>query len=258
MKTPILMIHGMCCTGDVWSGFRTFFEQRGTRVYTPTLRPDLRVSLRQRPNRALSALRFADYVADLERETERIESETGRRPAAIGHSMGGLLAQALAERSRVCAAVLISPSAPAGVRDLSTRLFWGGISLANKLKLVPRAISPKRSTVDRVVFNRLPLDAREAALDAMVHESGSAFADMGAWPIDESKIHVPMLTVAASRDRLVPAKLVRLTGQKYAPIGGEFREYEEHAHWLYAEPNWEKPAAEIYDWLQAATSAPAN
>lgn len=254
MKPPVLMLHGMCCTGDVWSRFRTFFEARGARVYTPTLRPDVRVSILGRPNKALREIGFADYVRELEQEVAKIEGETGMRPVVIGHSMGGLLAQALAERNRVAAAVFISPTAPAGVRDAVLSTFWAGVALGTKLGIAPWAIKSTRGIADRAVFNVLPHAERGAAHDAFVYESGRVFNDLGNWPIDEKQIRVPVLTVAATLDRLVPAKLVRMTGKKYAAIGGEFREYAEHGHWLYAEPGWEKPAAEIYDWLSAAVS----
>src|SRR4029079_6176849 len=99
MDTPVMMVHGMCCTGDVWQQFREFFEARGTRVYTPTLRPLARGTVNERPNRALREIGFAEYIADLEEEIARIERETGKTPVVIGHSMGGLLAQMLAERN---------------------------------------------------------------------------------------------------------------------------------------------------------------
>lgn len=247
-----MMVHGMCCTGEVWSRFRTFFEARGARVYTPTLRPDARVSIQGKPNRALRALGFADYVAQLEDEARRIGAETGKKPVVIGHSMGGLLAQVLAERGWVEAAVFISPSAPAGVRDTVTRAFWSTIAFTNAIGIAPWAIKSSRRLVDNTVFNVVPEEERLAAYNAFVYESGRAFNDLGNWPVDERRIRVPVLTVAATKDRLVPAKLVRLTGKKYAAIGGDFREYEAHGHWLYAEPGWEKPADEIYGWLERA------
>lgn len=246
------MVHGMCCTGDVWSRFRTFFEARGARVYTPTLRPDARLSILGKPSHTLRELGFADYVRQLEGEVARIVDETGQRPVLIGHSMGGLLAQALAERNAVEAAVFISPSAPAGVRDGITKAFWTFISLSNRFGIAPWAIKSSRGMVDRTVFNVVPEHERAAAYNAFVYESGRAFNDLGNWPIDETRIRIPVLTVAATQDRLVPAKLVQLTGRKYAAIGGDFKEYRDHGHWLYAEPGWEKPAAEIYDWLEAA------
>lgn len=260
MQTPILMIHGMCCTGDVWSQFRCFFEARGAQVYTPTLRPAERVSVTARPPRALRQLSLHDYVSELEREVERIERETGRIPAVIGHSMGGLLAQALAERNRVRAAVFISPAAPAGVHTPFTRVLWGTFTLARRLGLRVPVIRPRHSTVGPMVLNAVPRHERRATVQRMVWESGTVFAEFAHFPIDESKIRIPVLTVAASRDRLVSAPLVRRTGRKYAAIGGEFREYSRHGHWLYAEPGWQRPAEEIYAWLAAAverSSVPA-
>jgi pimeloyl-ACP methyl ester carboxylesterase len=247
-----MMMHGMCCTGDVWSRFRDFFEARGARVFTPTLRPDARTTILAKPNHALKAVGFAEYLRHLEEEIERISDATGQRPAVIGHSMGGLLAQVLAERNLVEAAVFISPSTPAGLHDTATRLFFSYIALKHRLGTAPWAIKSSRRLLDYTVFNRVPFAERQAAYDAFVYESGRAFNDLGNWQVDETRVRVPVLTVAASQDRLVPAKLVRRTGKKYATVGGDFVEYREHGHWLYAEPGWEKPATEIYDWLHKA------
>ncbi|MEY4580034.1 MAG: hypothetical protein RL701_4737 [Pseudomonadota bacterium] len=252
MQAPILMIHGMCCTGDVWAQFRSFFEARGAKVYTPTLRPEERVNMHAKPPRSLSKLSLNDYVSDLEQEVERIERETGETPAVIGHSMGGLLAQALLERNRVLAGVLISPASPGGVNTVLTSLFWGGYGLAHKLGLTHGIIRPEARGVNPMVLNAMPKAERDAVVNAMVHESGRVFSEFANYPIDEKKVRVPVLTIAAGRDRLVAAPVVRLTGRKYAAVGGEFREYRNHGHWLYAEPGWEKPAADIYTWLEGA------
>lgn len=251
MSRSFLLVHGMCCTGDVWSNFRSFYEARGIRVFTPTLRPEQRV--RRKPPRELRALRFADYVADIEREVERIEHQTGQTPTVIGHSMGGLLAQAMAERNRANAVVLISPTPPAGVRDATFTTFWGGFVVARALGLVPGALFPFRGITDRVVFNQVPPGERAAAHAGMVQESREVFADFRTHHIDETKIKIPLLTVSARRDLLVPARLTRLTAKKYEPIGGAFKEYRDHGHWLYAEPGWETPAAEILEWVEANT-----
>jgi alpha-beta hydrolase superfamily lysophospholipase len=87
----------------------------------------------------------------------------------------------------------------------------------------------------------------------MVHESGRVFADFARFAIDETQVRVPVLVIAAGRDRLIPASLVRLTARKFAAIGGEFREYPNHGHWLYSEPGWETAANDIFDWLTTAT-----
>lgn len=251
MTRAFLLLHGMCCTGAVWDNFRGFYEARGVRVFAPTLRPELRV--RKRPPRDLHALRLADYEADVERELSRIEQLTGGPVTVIGHSLGGLLAQTLAERNRPNAAVFISPSPPADVRTpLSTR-FWWGFRRARKLGLVPGALYPYRFVTDRIAFNRVPPAQRALAHAQMVHESREVFADVPARHIDETKIRIPTLTISARRDRLVTPDLVRLTGKKYERVGGTFKEYREHAHWLYGEPGWETPAADILAWVEANT-----
>jgi pimeloyl-ACP methyl ester carboxylesterase len=254
MKPTVMMVHGMCCTGDVWSGFRQFFEARGAHVVTPTLMPDVRTSVGQKPNRALKDVGFNQYIDELIGQAARIERETGAKPVVIGHSMGGLLAQVLAERGLVQAAVLISPTAPAGVATPLHSVVRAFIKAVHALRLMPGVITPDRTGAARMVFNVVPEAEHRAAFDAFVHESGKAFAEFLDWEIDTSKIRVPLLTVSAKRDKLVPAVLVRRTGKYYESVGGELREYATHAHWLYAEPGWETAAGDIFDWLKTKTA----
>jgi pimeloyl-ACP methyl ester carboxylesterase len=167
--------------------------------------------------------------------------------------VGGLLAQVLAERDRVSAAVLISPAAPGGVYTPLTRVFWGAYTLAHRFGLTAPIIRSKTRMLHNTVLNVMPKHERAAIEAGMVYESGRVFAEFANYPVDERKVHVPLLTIAATRDRLVAAPVVRLTGRKYAAVGGEFREYPQHGHWLYAEPGWEAAAADIYAWLENAT-----
>jgi alpha-beta hydrolase superfamily lysophospholipase len=251
MSRSFLLIHGMCCTGDVWRNFRRFYEARGIRVFTPTLRPGERV--RRRPPASLQALRFAHYLDDLEQEVARIEQQTGNRVTVIGHSMGGLLAQALAERNRPNAAVAISPTAAVDVRTPQMIGFWAAFKLAHGIGFTPRTIIPIRALADLFVFNQVPIAERTLHYAELVCESGEAFADFRVHRIDEHKVKVPLLTIAAGRDRLVPPELVRLTADKYAKVGGAFKEYAHHGHWLFGEPGWERVAADILDWVESTT-----
>jgi pimeloyl-ACP methyl ester carboxylesterase len=247
VTSPVLMIHGMCCTGDVWHNFRGFFEARGHAVFTPTLRPDARV--REPEVGVLGGLGLYDYLKQLEDEIHAIEQRTGQQPVVIGHSMGGLLAQLIAERNLARAAVFISPTSPVGARSRFDRAFWRGVRLFGALGLHPRVIRPGGPFVNDVVLNAADEPARARALAGFVAESGRAFRDFATCAIDEQQIRIPVLTVSAKRDRLVPARMVRLTAAKYQPIGGAFLEYGAHGHWLYDEPGWEKPASDIHDWL---------
>ena len=256
MSFPVVMVHGMCCTGDVWHNFRSFFESRGAHVSTPTLRPDVRV--RSAAPKALKQVRLASYLEQLTAEIAEVQRRTGETPALIGHSMGGLLAQQLAERNLVRAAVFISPTAPVGARDAKTRFFWSTIRLFGALGMTPGVIRPGPRVTHGVVLNMADDKAADRARQGFVAESGRAFRDFATARIDETRIKIPVLTVAARRDRMVPARLTRLTAKKYAAIGGDFIEYPTHGHWLYDEPGWEKPAGDIFEWLHAKASLPAG
>ena len=167
--------------------------------------------------------------------------------------MGGLLAQVLAERHRANAAVFISPTAPVDARTAQMVGFWAAYKFARGFGLTPRTIVPIRALADLFVFNQVPLAERAAHYTALVCESGEAFADFRVHRIREHRVRIPVLTIGAGCDRLVPPELVRLTAKKYAKVGGAYREYRDQGHWLYAEPGWEKVAADVLHWVEACT-----
>src|SRR5438874_623714 len=104
---PVVMIHGGFCGPFIWDGFAAKFAAAGYPVQCPALRfHDL-----EQPPEALGTTSLADYAADLEEHLDGLAA-----PAIlVGHSLGGLLAQMLAARRPVKAAVLLAPSPPWGV-----------------------------------------------------------------------------------------------------------------------------------------------
>ncbi len=49
--------------------------------------------------------------------------------------------------------------------------------------------------------------------------------------VDETKVVCPVLVIAGSKDRIVPASVVRKVAQKYMPVT-TYREFKDHAHWV--------------------------
>jgi len=253
MSFPVMMIHGMCCTGDVWQNFRSYFEARGNPVFTPTLRPDQR--MRRGAPRSLGQVTLADYAEDLAAEVAEVRRVTGQRPALIGHSMGGLLTQLMAERDLISAAVLLSPTPPKDARGKRDHMLWGAIRLFGSVGLVPSIIRVPAPAANRRVLNVAEGEARQRANSTFVAESGRVFRDFATCSIDTELVQVPVLTVSARRDRLVPPRWTRMVGEKYAAVGGDFIEYDDHGHWIYDEPGWERPAEEIHEWLHRRAKA---
>jgi pimeloyl-ACP methyl ester carboxylesterase len=62
----------------------------------------------------------------------------------------------------------------------------------------------------------------------------------------------PLLLVAGTGDRTVPASIVRAAHRKYQRAGAtvEFLEAPGHSHWLIAEPGWEVIADGVFDWVK--------
>jgi pimeloyl-ACP methyl ester carboxylesterase len=273
-KDVILMIHGLCCGGEVWDAAATLFRQRGWRVETPTIHSQLRV--KEHPDPSLARLSLADYVADMERAAERIHADTGRFPLVFGHSLGGLIAQKIAERNLARAAVLLTPSPPAPARpppSTSTARrrpkppLWTRITFANllfKRDVLRLDVKTKPYKIWKTGFrwgmwHRIPRKQHAALYAATRYCSGLALRDAlipSADPqrtafIDDSRIAIPILTIGAGKDRVLPIELQRAVASRYRHIGGDYLEYPDHSHWLLNEAGTEKWVDDVAAWLNS-------
>ena len=264
MSGSILMIHGVGSTGEAFSRFAPAFRERGWRVEAPTLRPDKRKVAN--PPADLPQLRLKDYVDDMEAAARMLEAETGVAPVLMGHSMGGLIVQKLAERGVGRAAVLLTPASPADARSGSS--LAQAFTFANILfSGAPENKSHRtwRTGFSWGVLNLVPKEKHAAIFAQSVYDSGGVYADIaypdkdphGIATIDETKVAIPVLTIGGGKDRATPIADVRRVGAKYARVGGEYREYPNNAHWIVDEAGSDQVIADIAAWLEARGVTPA-
>lgn len=170
-------------------------------------------------------------------------------PIVIGHSMGGLIAQKVAEAGMARALVLLCPAPPRGIPLISPHLFLRQLRhLPNLVR--SRPIVGTLGDSRALILNRTPREEHEA-LDARF-VAGSARTGLELLrgvPVDEARVRCPVLAISASHDRFVPPDVVRKVAAKY---GAPFREYFGHAHFMIWEPGWDEPAREIEHWLDHA------
>lgn len=263
MSRTILMIHGYGMTGDSWAPVAETFRKAGYAVETPTIRPALRTAGPPSPD--LAGLSLADYVAELSAAAAVTAARDGVKPIVFGHSMGGLIAQKLAESGLASGIVLFAPASPADARGkpklspiitfLNAVLTQGG---------APKPVKMWKTGFKFGVVNAVPTARHDALYATAVYDSGRVLQDL-AYPdrdpsrtvhVDAAKVTVPVLVLAGARDRTTPVEDVRLVGRKYA--GADYREYPDHAHWLIDEPGSEALLGAVQSWLSEKGLGPAS
>ena len=113
MSKTLLMIHGVGCGGDVWDRMKRDFAMAGWTCEAPTLYPELRT--KDNPPDALADLTLSDYFDAATKTANEIAERDGEKPVVIGHSMGGMIAQTLAERGVVRGAIFLTPGCTKGM-----------------------------------------------------------------------------------------------------------------------------------------------
>ncbi|MCR9195444.1 MAG: alpha/beta fold hydrolase [Hyphomonas sp.] len=257
MSKTLLMIHGVGCGGEVWDRMKRDFAMAGWTCEAPTLFPELRT--RENPPEALADLTLSDYVEAAAEKAETITQRDGEKPVVIGHSMGGMIAQKLAERGAVRGAIFLTPAQPQGctVTDLRVlRTFWSILKVGQKnvpggvFKVGPNGFRwGVLNAVDKARHDEIYADA--------LYDSGRVYDDLAnPGPVDETKINIPTLTIGAKKDRATVIKAVRKVGAKYAKasVPGDYFEYANHAHWIVDEPGTEQVSADIMEWLDEKLS----
>ena len=234
---PVLLVHGYFGTAAIFRDWLSFFAERGIPAYALNLRG------RQgsRAGIELGKASIADFVDDVAAVALHLD-----RPIVVGHSMGGLLAQCVAERGLVHAAALITPAPPRGISVLSPAL------VIRQLKYLPailgsRLVRPTSRDLNALVLNRVPPDQRAAVLRELVPDSGRAGRDMSiaGVPIDARRVRCPVFVVGADDDHFIPPPVVRRIASRY---GAPIQTMIGRGHMLVLEPGWKAVADVVERW----------
>src|SRR5262245_727664 len=100
----VLMMHGAFSTHEPFRPWIKIFSERGFRAGSGSRRGRFGVGPAQ-----ANGVEIADYLEDTRQVIEALDE----KPILVGHSLGGLIAQKMAEEDRCAAAVLVAPAPPA-------------------------------------------------------------------------------------------------------------------------------------------------
>ena len=114
-RTPVVFIHGLWLLSSSWDNWAGAFEEAGYAPVTSAWPDDPATVAEARANPDVFAKKTLGRVAD---HTVEVIGQLAKKPAVMGHSTGGLLAQIIAGRGLSAATVAIDPGPFRGVLPL--------------------------------------------------------------------------------------------------------------------------------------------
>ena len=259
-NTPVVLIHGLWLLPSSWANWIDFFTEAGYAPLTPDWPDDPATIEEARANPDVFAKKTLRQVAD---HTTEIINALDKKPAVMGHSTGGLLAQMLAGRGVSAATVAIDPGVFRGVLPLPASVLKGvGPLLINPLTR-GRAIT---LTFDQFQYgwtNALNDEAEAKDLYDRFHVacSGIALVQMGNAnlnPRTEAKVNTknpnrgPLLIIDGEKDHTVPWAIANAAykRQRHNPGVTEIAKIPNRGHSLTIDHGWREVAQTALDFVK--------
>jgi non-heme chloroperoxidase len=257
--TPVVLIHGLWLLPSSWAKWVDFAKQAGYAPLTPDWPDDPETVEEARANPDVLAKKTLKQVAD---HTTEIIDALDKKPAVMGHSTGGLVAQMLAGRGLSAVTVAIDPGVFRGVLPLPASVLKGvGPFLVNP-RTRGRAIT---LTFDQFTYgwaNALDeTEGRELYDTFHVAGSGIALVQMGNAnlnPWTEAKVNTknpdrgPLLIIDGEKDHTVPWAIANATykRQKRNPSATEIKKMPNRGHSLTIDHGWQEVAQTAFDFVK--------
>jgi pimeloyl-ACP methyl ester carboxylesterase len=250
-RTPVVFIHGLWLLPSSWDRWATLFEEAGYAPVTPVWPDDPETVEQARANPDALAKKSLGQIAD---HTAEVIGKLDKKPAVMGHSTGGLLAQIIAGRGLSAATVAIDPGPFRGVLPLPiSALKSAGPVLRNPLNR-GRAIT---LTLDQFKYGWAnALDEDEAKqLYASYHVAAPgvalmqmANANLNPWT--EAKADTknpdrgPLLIIDGEKDHTVPWAIANASFKKQQRNEGvtEIEKIPNRGHSLTIDSGWREVA----------------
>jgi pimeloyl-ACP methyl ester carboxylesterase len=210
-KTPVVFIHGLWLLPNSWDRWAELFEEAGYAPVTPVWPDDPETVEQARANPEVLANKTIGQVAD---HTAEVIGKLTTKPAVMGHSTGGLLAQILAGRGLSAATVAIDPGPFRGVLPLPISALRSSMPVLGNPKNHGRAVT---LTLDQFKYgwaNALSDEEAKQLYDTYhVAAPGVALFQMATAnlnPWTEAKVNTtnpdrgPLLIIDGEHDHTVP------------------------------------------------------
>jgi pimeloyl-ACP methyl ester carboxylesterase len=250
-RTPVVFIHGLWLLPSSWDRWVGVFEQAGYTALTPGWPDDPETIEEAQAHPEVfahkSVKQVAYHFADL-------IGELTKKPAVIGHSFGGLLAQIIAGRGLAATSVAISPAPFRGVLPLPISALKSASPVlgnpANRNRAVPLTYEQFRFGFGNAVSEE---EAKELYESFAVPASGvplfqAAIANFNPWT--EAKVDTksadrgPLLFISGEKDHAAPWSIANASYKKQQRNEGvtEITRIPNRGHSLTIDSGWPEVA----------------
>ena len=250
-KTPIVFVHGLWLLPSSWDRWCGVFEEAGFTTLAPGWPDDPNTVEEAHQHPEVFAHKTVGQIAD---HFEDVVGNLKKRPALVGHSFGGLLAQILAGRGVSDATVAIDPAPFRGVLPLPISALKSAAPVignpANRGRAVPLTYEQFRFAFANAVSET---EAMELYNTFAVPGSGAplfqaATANLNPWT--EAKVKTknpergPLLIIDGEKDNTVPWAIANASYKKQKRNEGvtEIVKIPDRGHSLTIDHGWREVA----------------
>ncbi|AWB85705.1 alpha/beta hydrolase [Mycetocola zhujimingii] len=252
-RPPIVFVHGLWLLSSSWDRWRTLFEDAGYATLAPIWPDDPATVVAARQDPAVFAHKMVGQV------TEHFLDAIGHltaKPAIIGHSFGGLIAQSLAGTGEAAVTVAVSPAPFRGVLSLPLSSLKAAAPVLSNPVNATRAVSLTYEQFAYGWTNALDDEEGRALYDEFhVAAAGIPLFETATANINPfSKIIVdtrnpdrgPLLIISGEQDHMIPWAIAQagFKQQEHNPGHTEIIEMPHRGHSLTIDHGW-RDVAEV-------------
>jgi pimeloyl-ACP methyl ester carboxylesterase len=263
-RPPVVFIHGLWLLPSSWDRWAKVFEDAGYTALMPGWPDDPETVEEANANPEVFAKKSIGDVAD---HFEQIVRGLKRKPAIIGHSFGGLIAQILAGRGLAAVTVAVDPAPFRGVLPLpisTLKSAWPVLHKpSNRNRAVPLTFDQFRYAFGNAVSED---EAKELYEKFAVPASGKPLFQSGAAnlnPWTEAKVEKnpergPLLILDGEKDHVVPWAIAHATfkQQEGDNLVTEIEKIPDRGHSITIDHGWREVAGKSLAFVQRFLTIP--
>jgi pimeloyl-ACP methyl ester carboxylesterase len=263
--TPVVFIHGLWLLPSSWDNWAGVFEEAGYAAVTAVWPDDPETVEEARANPDVFAKKTIGQVGD---HTAEVIGALEKKPAVIGHSTGGLLAQIIAGRGLSAATVAVDPGPFRGVLPLPLSALKSAAPVLSNPLNKNRAVT---LTLDQFKYgwaNALPdEEAKDLYERYHVAAPGVALMQMANAnlnPLTEAKADTknpdrgPLLIIDGEKDHTVPWAIASASYNKQKRNEGvtEIKSIPNRGHSLTIDSGWREVCDTALDFVKRFVPSP--